>query len=243
MDILYSASFYDYVKDEENIDVISRHLNSMAKDFKLPQVAAGLKWVSAEWKVESIAKLLRNIFADWLPDLAGSVFALISHGWPVSSKLNLCAAFMLIDEPPAVSAIFVRTLTTSWGKTAATKLVSYLDSVLEWDDGFFHEFILEYVESLKGCGPGPDAGAGSGVPGGHGSTPPPPPPTLPAQGIVCAETAPLGPQDVQSPESMLEAMAQLYQHNLAAADYNLVWVGGGGEGKQRFGEGAEGRRL
>lgn len=71
MDVLYSASFYDYIRDERNCDLSAQRLCRIIKDYKPRQVANALLWMIQGWSVENTSKLLRTIFSDWLPDLAG----------------------------------------------------------------------------------------------------------------------------------------------------------------------------
>ena len=71
MDVLYSASFYDYIRDEKNCDLSAQRLCRIIKDYKPRQVANALLWMIQGWSVENTSKLLRIIFSDWLPDLAG----------------------------------------------------------------------------------------------------------------------------------------------------------------------------
>jgi hypothetical protein len=83
------------------------------------------------WTVENTAKLLRSVFSDWLPDLAGCVFALISANWPKIPQLSLCTAYILLSEPSSSTALFIRTLTESWNRNDTIELISYLDNLLE----------------------------------------------------------------------------------------------------------------
>ncbi|KAI9206599.1 uncharacterized protein BJ171DRAFT_15261 [Polychytrium aggregatum] len=149
MDRLWNASFYHFVRDENNADCIARHLAPLLKDYKLGQVSCGLSWLIKGWKIESVSRLLRTVFADWLPDLAGIVFAHISKGWTLRPQLGLCVAFLLINEPASVAALFTRSLTSKWSKEAALQLIGYLDSVLEWEEEYFAEFTGHFVCSMK----------------------------------------------------------------------------------------------
>jgi hypothetical protein len=149
MDQIYSASFYSFIRDEKNVDLSSVRLARIIKDYKPRQVALALRWLTQGWSVESTSRLMRNIFADWLPDLAACVFTLMSKDWPVKPQLSLCVAYLLINEPPAVSGVFLRTLTSGWTHEKSIELVSYLDSLLEWDEAYFHELIGVFSESTS----------------------------------------------------------------------------------------------
>jgi hypothetical protein len=79
MDVLYNASFYEYIRDERNCDLSAQRLCRIIKDYKPKQVANALLWMIQGWSVENTSKLLRIIFADWLPDLAGYLWSLIDR--------------------------------------------------------------------------------------------------------------------------------------------------------------------
>ena len=71
MDVLYSASFYDYIRDEKNVELSAMRLSRIIKDYKPRQVANALTWMTQGWSIENSATLLKVVFSDWLPDLAG----------------------------------------------------------------------------------------------------------------------------------------------------------------------------
>ena len=71
MDVLYSASFYDYIRDEKNVELSAMRLSRIIKDYKPRQVANALTWMTQGWSIENTSTLLKVVFADWLPDLAG----------------------------------------------------------------------------------------------------------------------------------------------------------------------------
>jgi hypothetical protein len=131
MDVLYNASFYEYIRDEKNLELSSIRLAKVIKDYKPRQVAEALMWIIQGWTVESTSKLLRSIFADWLPDLAGCVFQMISENWPRRPQQSLCIAYLLLSEPASSAASFIRSLTHSWDKKDKIDLISYLDNILE----------------------------------------------------------------------------------------------------------------
>jgi hypothetical protein len=110
MDVLYNASFYEYIRDERNVDLSAVRLSRIIKDYKPKQVASALLWMIQGWSVENSAKLFRIVFGDWLPDLAGCIFGLVSKNWPKKPQCSLCTAYILISEPATSSALFLRYL-------------------------------------------------------------------------------------------------------------------------------------
>jgi hypothetical protein len=150
MDVLYSASFYEYVRDERNCDLSAQRLSRIIKEYKPRQVANALLWMIQGWSVENTSKLLRIIFADWLPELAGCVFSLISRQWPKTPQTSLCAAFLLMNEPGTSTALFLKSLTQTWSRKESIDLLTYLDSVLKWSSGYLQEVMSVYAGSLFG---------------------------------------------------------------------------------------------
>lgn len=63
MDLLFKASFSDFITDERNVECAANHLLPIIKDYKLRQVAQGVEWMCRGWKPENAAKLLRILFA------------------------------------------------------------------------------------------------------------------------------------------------------------------------------------
>ncbi|KAI8907929.1 hypothetical protein EDD86DRAFT_208528, partial [Gorgonomyces haynaldii] len=149
MDVLYNASFYDYVRDERNLELSSIRLARIIKDYKPKQVAGALTWMIQGWTVENTAKLLRSVFSDWLPDLAGCVFSMISKTWPKRPQLSLCTAYLLLSEPAQSVALFVRTLTSTWERDDTVELITYLDNLLEWDEQYLKEVMTVYSCALN----------------------------------------------------------------------------------------------
>ncbi|KAL3897465.1 MAG: hypothetical protein SGCHY_003397 [Lobulomycetales sp.] len=157
MDLLFKASFSDFITDERNVECAANHLLPIIKDYKLRQVAQGVEWMCRGWKPENAAKLLRILFADWLPDLAGVVFSMVSMEWNFSQGTSLCAAFLLMRESPENAAKFM----SAWAVTRrrqrgdkehalmVTELISYLDAVLEWGSDYFEEFTNAFFRSYK----------------------------------------------------------------------------------------------
>ncbi|KAJ3353371.1 hypothetical protein HDU83_006856 [Entophlyctis luteolus] len=153
MDVLYNASFVDFIKSERNCDFNGRHLANMVKDYKLEQVIHGLKWLVEGWSIEATARLLKNVFDDWLPELAAIAIAQIGLNWPLRPKMGLIVAFMMMGESANVAALFIRSLTIGWEASLITELISCLDTVLEWEDEYFTKFtkflLAEFEEAKK----------------------------------------------------------------------------------------------
>lgn len=139
MDVLYSASFYDYIRDERNVELSAQRLGRVVKDYKPRQVAEALSWMVQGWSVETTAKLLRLVFSDWLADLAGCVFGLISRKWPKDPQTCLCVAFLLMQEPKDTTGLFLKSLMVDWKTHERQDMMTYLEKVLKWKQSFYSD--------------------------------------------------------------------------------------------------------
>ncbi|KAJ3123322.1 hypothetical protein HK098_002013 [Nowakowskiella sp. JEL0407] len=149
MDKLFNASFYEYVRDERNCECTAQHLIPIVKDYKLRQVAHALRWLVQGWRIETVAKLLRMIFSDWLPDLAGYVFSQMTKGWPLRPQITLCTALILVNEKANVTAVFIRGLSIRWSFASTCSIIQYLIGVLEWNSEYFSEFQRTFLECMR----------------------------------------------------------------------------------------------
>ncbi|KAJ3403941.1 hypothetical protein CcCBS67573_g08112 [Chytriomyces confervae] len=140
MDALFNASFVEFIKNEKNCEFNGQHIAHMVKDYKLDQVVHGIKWLVDGWTIESTARVLKNVFDDWLPELAAFAIARIGSAWPLRPKMGLVVAFMMMGESPQIAALFIRSLTIGWDADRITELISCLDTVLEWEDKYFTKF-------------------------------------------------------------------------------------------------------
>lgn len=83
MDKLYNASFFEYIKSEDNVLTIARHLMPLIKEYNVQTVANGLRWTIDGWRLENVAKLLKLITRDFIPDVCGLLINMITVGWDV----------------------------------------------------------------------------------------------------------------------------------------------------------------
>ncbi|KAJ3124059.1 hypothetical protein HK100_011378 [Physocladia obscura] len=130
MDTLFTASFVDFIKSEKNCEFNGRHIAMLVKDYKLDQVVHGLSWLIAGWSIESTARVLKNVFDDWLPELAAFAVAKIGADWPLRPKMGLVVAFMMMGEAPNVAALFIRSLTIGWDSNLILELITCLEFLL-----------------------------------------------------------------------------------------------------------------
>ena len=188
MDKFYHANFKPFIKDEDNVVVIARHLYQMVKQHDLDRVANGLSWLMNGWRLESVAKLMKLVSRDWTPEALGGLCNLLFLGWDVDlvghsvfeastshvkftcdlrRSLHLLnqppdnisrhaknaflklIAILVAGEPAETAATFINTLTlaSNWTIERTTELISFLDTILEWEEEYFREFTRSYIAS------------------------------------------------------------------------------------------------
>lgn len=69
MDALYDATFYSWLKSEENVVVTSIYLHRIANQYSLVRIINALKWLICDWRLESIGVLIRQVTIDWKGEL------------------------------------------------------------------------------------------------------------------------------------------------------------------------------
>jgi hypothetical protein len=202
MDKLYHASFYDFVRSEENVIITARHLLSITTECNIHQVASALRWLINGWSLESAAKLLKLVSREWHPDPCGMIMNFVTADWHVtefqlddlnpdensSSNRNIrwtrityssnaessfvrlvkeietldssslsrssrnaqmkLIAILTAGESAEITATFIKSLTfgDNWSPGRVTELVSFLDTVLEWDETYFQTFTQKYLK-------------------------------------------------------------------------------------------------
>jgi hypothetical protein len=108
MDAQYGASFYTWLKNEENVLVTAVYLQRIANEYPLDRVVNGLQWLIVGWKVESVVTLLRHLTLHWGTDTpsalcpnpqqwevsrANLVQRLTQH-WPLTAQAKFIKQFM-----------------------------------------------------------------------------------------------------------------------------------------------------
>lgn len=65
MDQLYDATFYSWLKSEDNVLVTAMYLHRIANEYPLERITNALKWLVADWRWESTSILVRHVTVDW----------------------------------------------------------------------------------------------------------------------------------------------------------------------------------
>jgi hypothetical protein len=65
MDQCYDATFYAWLKSEENVLVTSIYLHRIANEYPLERIINALEWLTSDWRWESTSILVRHVTVDW----------------------------------------------------------------------------------------------------------------------------------------------------------------------------------
>ena len=67
MDDLYDATFYTWLRSEDNVLVTASYLQRLAGEYDLERIEHALCWLVNGWRLESIAVLVKQVTFDWTP--------------------------------------------------------------------------------------------------------------------------------------------------------------------------------
>ena len=65
MDDLYDATFYSWLRSEDNVLVTASYLQRLAGEYDLDRIEHALCWLVNGWRLESIAILVKQVTFDW----------------------------------------------------------------------------------------------------------------------------------------------------------------------------------
>ncbi|KAG0745499.1 hypothetical protein G6F57_008825 [Rhizopus arrhizus] len=123
MDQLYDASFYSWLKSEENVLVTAMYLHRIANEYPLVRIVNALKWLISDWRLESISTLVRYVTADWCDEVGN---------WATQYTTTLIT--MVLSSAPYASAThaqresFLRVFTKDWDFSKLSEFFMYLTS-------------------------------------------------------------------------------------------------------------------
>ncbi|KAK9766089.1 hypothetical protein K7432_005086 [Basidiobolus ranarum] len=151
MDALYDASFYTWLKNEENVLVTSVYLHRIANEYNLERIVAALQWLIAEWRIESVVLLVRHITLDWavpLPDMTEQAVQTVldlaerrrahlvkdlTKKWTCNSMAQLAGGLMNGWVCMKQKERFLAALTFDWDFRRLSEFFSYLQTSANLD--------------------------------------------------------------------------------------------------------------
>ncbi|KAF9217366.1 hypothetical protein CPC16_007155 [Podila verticillata] len=108
MDDLYDATFYTWLRSEDNVLVTASYLQRLTGEYSLDRIEHALCWLVNGWRLESIAILIKQVTFDWITtkgdqgemDRAQLVLALTDN-WAIQFLTRLaCTLLTNASTPP-----------------------------------------------------------------------------------------------------------------------------------------------
>lgn len=65
MDQSYDATFYAWLKSEENVLVTSIYLHRIANEYTLDRISNALEWLTMDWRWENVLMVVQHMTIDW----------------------------------------------------------------------------------------------------------------------------------------------------------------------------------
>ncbi|ORX81459.1 hypothetical protein K493DRAFT_94806 [Basidiobolus meristosporus CBS 931.73] len=151
MDSLYDASFYTWLKNEENVLVTSVYLHRIANEYTLERIISALKWLITEWRIESVVLLVRHITLDWavpMPDMTEQAVQTVldlaerrrahlvkdlTKNWSCNALAQLTGGLMNGWVCMKQKERFLAALTSDWDFRRLSEFFSYLQTSANLD--------------------------------------------------------------------------------------------------------------
>ncbi|KAG0255294.1 hypothetical protein BGZ95_005798, partial [Linnemannia exigua] len=108
MDDLYDATFYTWLKSEDNVLVTASYLQRLAGEYDHDRIEHALCWLVHGWRLESIAVLVKQVTFDWIhvhgeqgeKDRARLVLALTDN-WAIQYIARLAGTLLTSAATPS----------------------------------------------------------------------------------------------------------------------------------------------
>lgn len=146
MDLKYNTSFYEWIRNADNVDFIAHHLKRIVMDHPTEKVSLGLRWLISDWSVSAIASLLIKIYYEHgLNDQRfTSVVSDLCNGTPWIQVIDLLAT-LIIGEDPSMTAKFIYAVTDTWQPATIVDLMLAVSGRSRWKNEFMESFIAHYA--------------------------------------------------------------------------------------------------
>ncbi|KAF9334103.1 hypothetical protein BG006_002723 [Podila minutissima] len=107
MDDLYDATFYTWLRSEDNVLVTASYLQRLTGEYSLDRIEHALCWLVNGWRLESIAILIKQVTFDWVTtkgdqgeiDRAQLVLALTDN-WAIQFLTRLACTLLTASTLP-----------------------------------------------------------------------------------------------------------------------------------------------
>ncbi|KAG2187841.1 hypothetical protein INT44_000591 [Umbelopsis vinacea] len=136
MDQLYDATFYSWLKSEDNVLVTAVYLHRIANEYPLFRIINALKWLISDWRLESISILVRHVTVDWKDEVGdlrrAHLLRHLTHSWATQYTATLITT--ILATPPYMSSTnqqrerFLRAFAQDWDFSKLSEFFMYLQS-------------------------------------------------------------------------------------------------------------------
>ncbi|KAI8369588.1 uncharacterized protein BYT42DRAFT_617593 [Radiomyces spectabilis] len=136
MDQLYDATFYSWLKSEDNVLVTAMYLHRIANEYPLERIINALKWLINDWRWESTSILVRHVTVDWC-DEAGDyrraeLLRHLTHNWATQYTATLITTILAASPYQTAEneqrERFIRAFTKNWDFSKLSEFFMYLQS-------------------------------------------------------------------------------------------------------------------
>ena len=149
MDHIHDSKFCEWVRSEENVQLIGVHLSRIASSYGIRRVATGLRWVTSSWSTPAVTRLLQAVTKNWKVETAAELVNYVTADWPLKPYTEeVIREFVKISSAPD-AARFVQTVSEDWDLEAVSELVGLLSSRLVWESTYLQQFTLHYIIASK----------------------------------------------------------------------------------------------
>ncbi|ORZ08391.1 hypothetical protein BCR42DRAFT_144643 [Absidia repens] len=136
MDQLYDATFYSWLKAEDNVLVTSMYLQRIANEYSLDRVINAIKWLVSDWRWESTSILVRHITVGWCDEEGdmrrAQLLRHLTQTWAAQYTATLLTAILTTSPystaPNAQRERFIRAFTDGWGFSKLSEFFMYLQN-------------------------------------------------------------------------------------------------------------------
>ncbi|KAI7894674.1 uncharacterized protein EV154DRAFT_560040 [Mucor mucedo] len=136
MDQFYDATFYAWLKSEENVLVTSIYLHRIANEYPLERIVNALEWLTTDWRWESTSILVRHVTVDWCDDKGdmkrANLLRHLTSQWATHYTATLIST-VLMSCPYSNCVIlkrerFLREFTKNWDFSKLSEFFMFLRS-------------------------------------------------------------------------------------------------------------------
>ncbi|KAI9361426.1 hypothetical protein BD770DRAFT_383386 [Pilaira anomala] len=144
MDQFYDATFYAWLKSEENVLVTSIYLHRIANEYPLERIINALEWLTADWRWESTSILVGHVTVDWCDDKGdlkrAKLLRHLTQQWATHYTATLLSTILM--SCPYSDCInfkrerFLREFTKNWDFSKLSEFFMFLKSKANIDYKF-----------------------------------------------------------------------------------------------------------